>query len=278
MPLPHNLSEEDLKIIIGTAYWNSRNVPREGVWSDVAKMYGMEVTEKDFDPEDFEPVELDHYERTDMIESTVSFCRSKKDGRIYTKSLEDYAREELEEELGREPTEEEISEFAWGFCDIGGCDPPREYICGEDEFFGDYHDHPNYPVSPSCNDINGAVKDNVKVMCIGSGGRFACVFIDPENDKVGVPCRSGDVPANKLCFDVITEKEDAWGNIVEEEFRVCPDEFLRGHEEAWIHEVRRRVRDGDLLGVCYYDDKFGKRVICDFGDRGIITFDIDEID
>jgi len=272
--LPFNLTESDIKTILKEAYNISKTIPKGEIWSDIMKRIG----EADYFGEELSfPVELDYYERGNLLEHTVGFCRSKKTGRVYVKTLYDYVRDKLKEEYGNEPDEDEIMEYASQFCDVGGCNPPNDF-CGCDEYLGDLHTHPEYPFSPSCVDVEHADREKLKIMCIASGKAFACLFIDPKKD-VRVPCRFGDF-GSKYCIPVKTYKEDVMGVWREEEYNVCPKEFIEGHEEAWVQEVRRLVREGQLTGICYCtSDGIGEPVaICDFGKNGLLRVKLSELE
>lgn len=275
MELPFNITLEDLKTILKTAYRMAKNTPRSSIWSAFIQEAGRQEYHGD---ELKEPVELDYYEHSEGVEDVMAFCRCKKTGKIYPKSLYDYVAEKLREELGREPEEYEVYESLEGYCEFGECNPPDDF-CGEDEYFGDVHTHPHYSITPSCNDADHMAKSRLKVLCIASGEDFACVLADPNS--VVVPCRSGDIE-HKSCIRVKTHKENFMGNIVEEELNICPEEFIRGYDSAWVQEVRRLVREGHLKGVCHRikgSSVLGDRVICDFSNlKEIVDFNVEELE
>ena len=250
---------DEVKTIVKTA--DSFNMHRGGLFDSVMELIGM----KRYEGEDIDyPVELELHEENEMIETFVAICRRRGDGQLYTKSPEDYIREQYRKEEGGEPDDDVVVEAAYNMCQAGECYVPKD-ICGDDEYIGLVHTHPEYPVSPSCNDVEGEEERKGKVMCISSGDSFACLFLKKGSE---IPCRRGDFDED-FCIPVVVEKEDVMGNYYEEEFRLCPEGFLVGHERAWINDVRNLVRKGNLAGVCWRGiglKAFEKdEILCDFG-------------
>jgi len=250
---------EEIKLITEGADSFAR-FGRGGLFDEAMEIIGM----KDYEGEDIKyPLELEYHEQGELVETFAAICRRKSDGQLYIKSPEDYVREQYQKEEGEEPNEDVVIEAAYNMCQAGECYVPDD-ICGDDEYIGLIHTHPEFPVSPSCNDVESEEKRKGKVMCISSGNGFACLFLKEDSE---VPCRRGDFDYD-FCIPVKVEKEDVMGNYYEEEYRLCPEGFLEGHERAWINDVRNLVRKGLLAGVCWsFDwDSFSKgEILCDFG-------------
>ena len=258
---------KELKPILETAYNMHRTA--SGISYDKIMRY---VGYEEASGEDVKlPIETEIHEEQELVEDTMAFCRTK-DGKIYTKSLMEYVEDKLREE-GYEYDEEEIGEYASGYCDVGECDIPSD-ICGEDEFFGSVHTHPNYPFTPSDPDITHAVKEKLKVECIANTTGFQCVFL---SEGQAPPARDSEI-SSRWCIPIKAEHfhETTFGNIKPpDEFDLCPEAYIEGNEEWWIQKARKEVRNGNIKGVCWYikgDNFTGRRkeIACDFG-QGIPT-------
>ena len=251
---PFNLSREAVKKILAKSLELSEATERGEIWSSLAESVGS----ADYEGREIEePIELELGEEASFREDFIVFCR-RKDGVVYSVSPEEYAVSQGGEE-----------EEAEGLKEIGEAYIPED-ICGEDEFLGDAHTHPHYPISPSGGDIEFNFRKKAKVMCISSKDTFACVFGEPE-EIARVPHRGPTYGNGELCFTAEVVKEDPMGNIVREEYEVCPREYIEGHDEAWVNEVRKMVRDGRLQGMCFKSPQhlFGDRIVCEFrvGDK-----------
>lgn len=244
------------------------------------------------------PYVADAYGEEPDPETGVGICRCK--DRIYTKSIAEYYEEMLEEERpGVEMFEEWVAEAEGEHMSLSSVDIPED-ICGEDEYIGTIHTHPNYPCTPSKPDVREGVEKKHQVTCISSKDRFMCLITEPgeaaparrddygefdtiegethlsaeeleemsvqelEEEGLELGTRSVCIPAR---FSTYMPGED-------ERVEFCPVDYQRGHERAYIDEIRKEMDQLSLRGVCYYDKKEGNVVRC-HGRSGMVEYRLD---
>lgn len=141
--------------------------------------------------------------------------------------------------------------------------------CGKDEFIGVIHNHTEGPIALSETDIMTAIERDLKVVCSGADGKFACVFF---GSNWVIPTISKEELSAKNCsVAYVLDRIEKDGTIHYIRVPACDRDFVEKLDRKWIEDVEKLVSRGGLDGICHSLD--GKIVKCRFKDGSVKIFD-----